>query len=507
MKPKTFLLPLFVMVSMVIIVLTLFISFQQVQAGSKEATFVLHKRVYQNEKNIPVIQENVQLQENSPKLKDSKGINGAVYAAYNVTNDYWQLASEGKTNAEILMTLKRNAQSLITDTKKVAETATENDPLFGEGVARMSLPELVMVEGQEKYGVYLFNEKSSPISDELEHTGVFIVSLPISEVSQVGPFIHLYPKSSIHNQVQLTKKLNEKKQNFSYGEPIEYVIESTIPTNTMYLSKYTLLDTYDEPLDYVPGSLRVYINNVEKKDIFTFIEDIKNNKLSLEATGEILREKGITAGSKVKVVYQMRLSDSAVPDVPYDNAVRLSTLFEGSQLPEVISEAPSVETGGKHFVKKDMNEQSKGLALATFLVKNGEGSYLVEKNGAFQWNSNKGDAYQLTSDENGNFSIKGLAYGSYKLVEIKAPDGYKILDEEIPFTIESGSYHMGDQATSPLMIVNAKITKESEVPDVPKQLHGVNLPQMGDVISTSIIVIGSILLCTTIFYLIRRRKK
>lgn len=507
MKTKTFLLSFFVMISMVIIVLTLFISFQQVQAGSKEATFVLHKRVYQNEKNIPVIQENVQLQENSPKLKDSKGINGAIYAVYNVSSEYWQLASEGKTNDEIVIKLKENAHTLITDTKKVAETVTETDPLFGEGVARMSLPELVMVEGQEKYGVYLFNEESSPIWDELEHTGVFIVSLPINEVNEVDPFIHLYPKSSIHNQVQLTKKLNEKKKNFSYGEPIEYVIESTIPTNTMYLSKYTLLDIYDEPLDYVSGSLRVYINNVEKKDIFTFIEDIKNNKLSLEATGEILRERGITAGSKVKVVYQLRLSDSAVPDVPYDNAVRLSTLFEGSQLPEVISEAPSVETGGKHFVKKDMNEQSKGLALATFLVKNWEGSYLVEKNGTFKWSSNKSDAYQLTSDENGNFSIKGLAYGSYKLVEIKAPDGYKILDEEISFTIESGSYHIGYQATSPLMIVNAKITKESEVPDVPKQLHGENLPQMGDVISTSIIVIGSILLCTTIFYLIRRRKK
>lgn len=507
MKTKTLLVSLLVIVSMMMVVLTLFISSQQVQASSKEVTFVLHKRVYQNEKDIPVIQENVQLQEDSPKLKNSKGINGAAYVAYNVSSDYWQLASEGKTNAEILLNLKKNAHSLITDTKKVAEAVTENDSLFGEGVAKMNLPELVMVDGQEKYGVYLFNEVSSPISDEFEHTGVFIVSLPIEEVNEVDPIIHLYPKSSIHNQVQLTKKLNERKQNFSYGEPIEYVVETTIPTNTMYLSKYTLLDTFDEPLDYVAGSLRVYINNVEKKDIFTFIEDTKNNKMILEVSGGILREKSIAAGSKVKIVYQMRLSESAVPDVSYDNTVRLSTLFEGSQLPELISKAAPVETGGKHFMKTDMNEQTHGLALATFIVKNLEGNYLVEKNGIFQWNNDKSNAYQVTSNENGDFSIKGLAYGSYKLVEIKPPEGYKILDEEIPFTIKSGSYRLGDQEMKPLMIVNAKVTKESEVPKIPKQSPGANFPKMGDVVSTSIIVIGILFLCITSFYLIRRRKK
>lgn len=503
---KSLFISVFVMASMVSVVLALCISVQQVQADSEEVTFVLHKRVYQNEKSISVIQENIQLQENSPQLKDSTGINGAVYDVYNVSPDYWQLASEGKTNDEILSVLKQNTSALITDAKKIAEVTTKTDTLFGEGVARVNLPELVMVASQEKYGVYLFNEKSSPISSELEHTGPFIVSLPISEVSEVQPVIHLYPKSTIHNEVQLTKRLNEKKQSFSYGEPIEYVIETIIPTNTMYLSNYMLLDTYDEPLDYVKGSLRIYINNVEKKDIFTFVEDIKNNKLSFEATGKLLREKGISAGSKVKIVYQMILSESAVPDVPYNNSVRLLTLFEGSQLTEVSSEAAPVETGGKHFVKTDMNEQTKGLALATFLVKNLKGNYLIENNKSFQWDSNKSNAYQLISDKNGDFSIKGLEYGSYKLVEIKAPDGYKLLDEEIPFSIESGSYHLGDQATSPLMIVNAKITKESKVSELPKQSPGENLPKMGDVVSTSIIIIGSMLLCSTILYLIRRRK-
>lgn len=504
MRSRPFFLSLLVTASIVSALLAVYRSPIQAQAVTRDVTFVLHKRVYQSSKDIPAISENVHFSENSPQLKNSKGINGAVYNAYNVSVDYWQLAAEGKTNEQILTTLKAEASQLTTDAKKVAEVATTTDTTFGEGVARISLPELVTIAGQQKYGVYLFNEKSSPISGESQQTGAFIVSLPISEVNAQQPYIHVYPKSTIRNQLKLTKKLNENKQSFSYGAPIEYVIETTIPANTLYLSKYTLLDTYDAPLDYVAGSLRVYINDVEKKDIFTFIEDLQNNRFSLEATGTLLREKGITAGSKVRIVYQMILSNQAVPDVPYDNTVRLLTLFEGSEQPELIAAAAPVETGGKNFIKIDMDQQTKGLPGAIFLVKDTSGNYLLQRNGTFQWSSDRSNAYQLTSDVNGNFSIQGLNYGSYKLIEIQAPDGYKSLDEEIPFTIESGSYRLGDQPTSPLRIVNAKTTNDSEVPAKSTET---NLPKMGVMVSTSIIVMGSMLLSTVGLYFVRRRKR
>ncbi|XVG98109.1 prealbumin-like fold domain-containing protein [Enterococcus faecium] len=46
----------------------------------------------------------------------------------------------------------------------------------------------------------------------------------------------------------------------------------------------------------------------------------------------------------------------------------------------------------------------------------------------------------FTSSKDGTFSVHGLSFGSYELVEIKPPKGYILSQSTILFEVEKGSY-------------------------------------------------------------------
>ena len=191
---------------------------------------------------------------------------------------------------------------------------------------------------------------------------------------------------------------------------------------------------------------------------------------------------------------------------------------------------PKVVTGGKKFVKTD--EKEARLSGAQFYVKNKAGEYLVpttdnseeveaakterdnalkayneRKQGAneskedfeaarktlretfeqkqkeyfekfeanataYTFSKDKTNALVLASDKGGRLSIKGLAYGEYKLEEKEAPAGYAKQTKDIDFKVENGSYegagtdtekHIDYKATDAdttqgKQIVNKKVT-------------------------------------------------
>ena len=57
----------------------------------------------------------------------------------------------------------------------------------------------------------------------------------------------------------------------------------------------------------------------------------------------------------------------------------------------------------------------------------------------FNWVDDKAQAATFTSNDKGQFEIVGLEKGNYKLVETKAPQGYALLPDAIPFTVTDGA--------------------------------------------------------------------
>ncbi|WP_281282446.1 SpaA isopeptide-forming pilin-related protein, partial [Alkalibacterium kapii] len=74
--------------------------------------------------------------------------------------------------------------------------------------------------------------------------------------------------------------------------------------------------------------------------------------------------------------------------------------------------------GTAELIKTDVNEEP--LADAEFALENAEGEIVQEK---------------LVADENGKVSVTELASGDYTLIETKAPKGYMLNTQTVPFTI------------------------------------------------------------------------
>lgn len=111
--------------------------------------------------------------------------------------------------------------------------------------------------------------------------------------------------------------------------------------------------------------------------------------------------------------------------------------------------------GGKRFRKVDQTNPNLGLPGAEFkVVQWRDGGYVDYKL--------DGESLFVTSDEQGYFYVDHLPYGTYYLIETKAPiyqgNIYQAISEAIPFTIAEDSY----QENTALAIPNP--VKESAEP-------------------------------------------
>ncbi|HEM5030579.1 TPA: hypothetical protein U1199_000681 [Streptococcus suis] len=130
---------------------------------------------------------------------------------------------------------------------------------------------------------------------------------------------------------------------------------------------------------------------------------------------------------------------------------------------------PSKETGSKTFLK--VSTSTAPLSGAEFAV-------LEEVNGELKEVIVDGIPYHVTSGANGQFVVGPLPYGTtYYLKEVKAPAGYILAQDTIPFEITSDSHV-------------SEIVKIKNKPVTPP---GIEIPYTGNAVLVTVVYIGVLL--------------
>lgn len=432
-----------------------------------------------------------------------KELDGVTFTYYKVTEEQFKkfLAAPGSYNTTELV----EAQGLT----KAGEITTAG----GNG-ATVALTE---------DGYYWFVESNKPETVSSSIAVPFGISIPVMNQIKVGDNevgtvylkkVHVYPKNVTGTEPTPKKTVgNEVNKNESHnvGDLHKWFLQATIPANIADYEKFILNDVFYKGLTY-KGNVEVYLGydgittgkvTLDKNTDYTIVQPAVDKKFTKEigSTTEVpadekfsitLTEAGIqklaanyqtvktaAADKEVKLyaTVQTVINEDAKmgTDIPneFDLTFKTKDGKEKNKKPET---PPTVNTGGKKFVKVSESDTSKKLSGAVFELYDGNtkitwtkalidanqaaitaGKFASDANGTVLTTATAGKPIYLLSDDNGLFEIKGLEYSSwkkteldgseteikheYKIKEVKFPEGYAgNKDTEIPFTVDKDSY-------------------------------------------------------------------
>ena len=298
------------------------------------------------------------------------------------------------------------------------------------------------------------------------------------------------PKSdvpSVEKKVQEDDKYNKDDgygqgyndvADWNIGDAVPFKLIGTIPEMDGYDTyKYIFHDTLSAGLTLDAGSVKVYVTESKNADLggltpltagkdYTLNTSSAESHCSFEVSFTDLKlVNGAVKGKYIIVAYTATLNESA--EIGLDgnpNEVYLefsnnpANSGEGdNDTDETPKDEVIVFTYELDTTKVDGAKEETKLQDAQFVLLNEDGDKVakIDKNNKFagwadlptgtgtgeaityeDWTTyDKDNKVILTSDEDGLFKVIGLDDGTYKLREIKAPDGYNLLPNDVEVVI------------------------------------------------------------------------
>ncbi len=303
----------------------------------------------------------------------------------------------------------------------------------------------------------------------------------------------------------------EKTNDADIGQTIEYRVTITVQTGA---ENYVLHDTMSEGLTFGKVTRVATVSGGSYNDIDPEYYKVEESPIQDGCTFEVAFDNnyiaGLTATTKIAVFYTASLNENA--QIGFENGnpntvyLQYGDINDLSQTPD---EKTITYTWDMEILKYANNDKAKRLADAKFILLNGDKTKAAafgENNILTGWallddckgagdNDDNGfqSEYVITTNAEANVKLNGLNSDVYYLREIKAPDGYNQLSNDVQIVITGDTVKDG---------VTVYKTAVAEI----NNNSGTLLPSTGGIGTTIFYVIGGILVLAAVVLLITRKR-
>ena len=393
-------------------------------------------------------------------------------------------------------------------------------------------------------GVYLVVEqKTNTVVTTMQKP--FFVAVPYVDENGIYDYIvDVYPKNDIlQEKVEIEKDVTEidnDSSTYDVNEEHTWIIQSSIPAGIASGRKYEITDALDYRLTwkevtkvsvaYDNGTFDPVTDPADKTEdaanaetfILTAEEDYKVvptkdqdaegndvDKFIVSLTPAGMQKIADYVGNdydnyELRIYFKAAIDQDAQLGVNIPNQARVDYTNALDQEFEDVSDIPEVHTGGMNLLKLDAADETVKLAGAQFrLAEKAEGetwdAVITVKGEAVKVNyvsfyTNAGlegeKVDTAVTDDKGEAFLCGIAYGSYYLIETKAPAGYNKLTE--PMEVEVTAVSHDTEAEGAWNIV--------------KNSQGFQLPSTGGMGTTLFYAAGGALVMAAGLLLVTRKR-
>ena len=482
------------------------------------------------------------------------GANGIV--GQNVENGNVQGAVEflaeknsGGNNFELSQVAEKLHDYIVEKNIAYVEKITASDTATSVTVSDLS------------YGYYLVYDDTDLSGDG---TSAVRSAVMLSNVNKDAVITLKANRPQILKQIKKHNEEYGKGTSVSIGDTVTFKITTVVPSHTLYTDyTYYVEDVMHDGLVLDVDSIKVYQNDIELEGDFTLTTTglSEGVDFKVDFTALMNDDDKYEIGDELVIIYDAKVTNAIQAQKANQNTAKLTYSNDPTSQTSTGSVSDVANVYSYQFVFTKFAEDTHGVLtnvrlagaeFKLFRVVEGQEDQLItfttiekthestEEGGQATTYTqyvvaegstgsidtltthNKGEATISLGHLNmgghlGDVSIFGLAEGTYKLVETKAPDGYVIADKPFKIKIEDQIGELGSVGTLTVTgqydgaignIVNTNGIAESiltvwaEITNRP----GSALPETGGIGTTLFTVLGVILMAGAVAFFISRKR-